>query len=489
MRPITRTLWPAFLATAVAGCSLAPAYHVPDAPVPTRFKEADGEGAGTWEPAVPADAAPRDGWWSVFNDPVLEGLEADAAAGNQDVLAAAARVSQARGQLATARADAFPQVGAGVGPTRQLNAPGSLGVPPGTDPAPQTVWRGQVSVSYEVDLFGRVASERHAAHADLERSGALFESVRLALQADVAQAYFSIRELDAELDVLDRTVVLREAAVTFAVHRFDAGDVSELDVAEAKAELETARSDAMTLRRQRAITEHALAVLLGKAPADFALAASPIGPVDVAIPAGLPSALLQRRPDIAAAERAMAAANARIGVARAAFFPSLSLTGTGGFESASLTRLFQWSNRTFLAGPFAGAPLAMSLLDGGRRRGNLDSAKAAWEESVAGYREQVLQAFREVEDGLVSVRTLKDQVGVEGRAVEASARAAHLARVQYDEGQVAYITVIDAERTALLSRRRAVQRLGEQATAHVQLIRALGGGWHAPAPGVQPVAP
>ncbi|MGC1550084.1 MAG: efflux transporter outer membrane subunit [Rhodanobacter sp.] len=466
--------------TFLAGCSLEPHYTVPDVAASSAFKEASvitPQEAGTWEKASPAESVPRGEWWKVFNDPQLDSYESEARAANQNLKAAAARVEEVRAFQQTARSQEFPSTGVGFGPARQLNSPDSLGVPPGTVIEPQNVWRAQASISYEVDLFGRVSSTVHAAKADAEQSEALFRSVQLALEGDVAQNYFSLRELDGELDVLGKTVVLRQEALDFVQHRFDAGDVSELDMAQAKAELESARSDAMTLTRQRSVSEHSLAVLLGRAPAELTVKAHPIEAVTIKIPPGLPSSLLERRPDISAAERAMAAANARVGIARAAFFPSLMLTGIGGYESSTLSNLFNWSSRSFLLGPLVGTPLNMPLFDGGLRKGNLANARARYEEQVAFYRQQVLVAFREVEDSLANVRILRDQTEVEDSAVQASARAAQLSRTQYEDGQVNYLDVIESERTLLQTRRAAMQLDGAQAVSTVNLIRALGGGW------------
>ena len=246
-----------------------------------------------------------------------------------------------------ARAGLFPSLDAGFGPTRERVSAASLFEPDGTNVPQQTFWRAQASASYEVDLFGRVASTVDAARADTQRNEALYRSVLLALQADVAQNYFALRELDAEADVFAQAVELREQALKLVRRRYAEGEITELDVSRAQAELASAQSDAMTVQRLRAASEHSLAVLLGSAPAEFSMAADPLKPVDLRIPPGLPSTLLERRPDIAAAERTMAAANARIGVAKAAFFPSLTLTGTGGFESATLGDLFKWSSRAF----------------------------------------------------------------------------------------------------------------------------------------------
>ena len=257
--------------------------------------------------------------------------------------------------------------------------------------------------------------------------------------------------------------------------RFDEGDISELDLARAKAELASAQSESLGVARTRAVAEHSLAVLLGKTPAEFSFQPRPLSRVAVAIPAGLPSSLLERRPDIAAAERGMAAANARIGVARSAFFPRLDITGAFGYESAGLGELFNWSSRTFLLGPL----LSMPLFDGGRRQAGVDKARAVYEEDVANYRQTVLNAFKEVEDNLADLRILGDQTQAQDNAVQAAERAAKLSHIQYREGSVSYLNVIDADRTVLQQQRVAAQLDGARAKSAVNLIRAIGGGWNA----------
>ncbi|SAL52893.1 multidrug efflux system lipoprotein [Caballeronia peredens] len=466
----------------LAGCSLAPKYEVPSTPTTATFKEAprqplSPEEAGTWKTAQPSEDAARGEWWKVFGDEKLNDLEQQALDANQNLKAATARVKEARAMNQAARAGMFPSLDAGFGPTRQRVSAASLFQPDGTNVPQQTFWRAQASASYEVDLFGRVASTVDAARADTQRSEALFRSVMLALQADVAQNYFALCELDAESEVFKNAVDLRQQALKLVQRRYAEGEITELDLSRAKAELATAQSDAMTVQRLRATSEHSLAVLLGKAPAEFSMAANPIKPVNLRVPPGLPSSLLERRPDIAAAERAMAAANSRIGVAKAAFFPSLTITGTGGFESATIGDLFKWSSRAFLLGPLAGTALNIPIFDGGRRKGNLANARAVYEEDVANYRQQVLVAFREVEDNLSDMRILEDQTTTQDEAVKASQRAADLSRSQYTEGAVNYLDVIDAERTVLQARRSAVQLQGVQAASTVNLIRALGGGW------------
>jgi len=465
----------------LAGCSLAPEYEVPSTPTTATFKEAPQASAqdepGTWKAAQPSEDVARGEWWKVFQDPKLNDLEQQALDANQNLKAATARVKEARAMNQAARAGLFPSLDAGFGPTRERVSASSLFEPDGTNVPQQTFWRAQASASYEVDLFGRVASTVDAATADTQRSAALYRSVLLALQADVAQNYFALRELDAEAEVFAQAVQLREQALKLVKRRYAEGEITDLDVSRAQAELASTQSDAMTVQRLRATSEHSLAVLLGKAPAEFSMTADPLKPVDLRIPAGLPSSLLERRPDIAAAERSMAAANSRIGVAKAAFFPSLNLTGTGGFESATLGELFKWSSRAFLLGPLAGTALNIPIFDGGRRKGNLANARAVYEEDVAAYRQQVLVAFREVEDNLSDVRILEAQTKTENEAVEASQHAADLSRAQYNEGAINYLDVIDAERTVLQARRAAIQLQGVQAASTVNLIRALGGGW------------
>lgn len=465
----------------LAGCSLAPKYEV--APTPQiAFKEAPkqpltGEEVGTWKTAQPSEDVARGEWWKVFDDATLNDLEKQAFDANQNLKAAVARVKQARALNQVARADLYPTLDAGFGPSRQKLSAASQFQPNGTNIPQQTFWRAQATASYEVDLFGRVASNIDAANAQSQQSEALYRSVLLALQADVAQNYFALRELDAEADVFTQAVQLREESLRLVQRRFAEGDVTELDVQRAQADLSTARSDAMTVQRLRATSEHSLAVLLGKAPAEFSIAANPLQPVNLRIPPGLPSSLLERRPDIAAAERAMAAANARIGIAKAAFFPSLTLTGMGGFESDTIGELFKWSSRTFLLGPLAGTSLNIPIFDGGRRKGNLANARAIYEEDVAQYRQQVLVAFQEVEDNLSDMRILETQTKTQDDAVKASQRAADLSRKQYTEGTINYLDVLEAQRTVLQARRDAVKLQGVQAASTVNLIRALGGGW------------
>lgn len=459
----------------LAACSTSPPYQRPDVHAPKAFKEDASH--GQWKVAVPGEASQRGSWWKVFGDPVLNALEVQASEASQNLEAAAARMRQARALAKAARADQLPSINAGIGPTRQRPSPASLGLAEHADVQPQTLWRGQATIAYEADLFGRVAASVEAAGADAARTEALFRSVQLALQADVAQNYFELRELDTELQLLRDTIALRSDTVRLVARRFSEGQISELDLARARGELSTAEADSARTTRLRAEAEHRLAVLLGRPPAEFTFKEAPLTQVTVVIPSGLPSSLLERRPDIAAAEQAMAAANARIGVANAAFFPQLEITGALGYESATLGQLFRWSSRTFLLGPLSGTALTMPIFDGGGRDARLAQARARYDEEVANYRQQVLVAFREVEDSLSGLRLVTEESSAQTRVLDAAQRASRLSRTQYQEGQVGYLDVIDAQRQVLQAQLQVSRLAGMQATTTVSLIRALGGGW------------
>lgn len=479
---------------ALTGCSLSPEYKTPEFDVTTPYKEAaalpEAE-RGLWKEAQPSEHVARGEWWHVFQDETLNALEAQALEANAQLQAAAARLARARAIVGIARADQLPQISGGFGPARQRPSAAALGLPDGTDMSPTTVWRAPVFASYEVDLFGRIGDGVQAARSDAESAEASYRSFLLALQADVARLYFDLRATDAELTLLRDTLGLREQNADLTAERYEAGVTSELDVARARTELATTRSEAIALERRRGELEHALAVLVGKVPASFDLPikgtngeAGDGGLLAGAvprIPAGLPSHLLERRPDITAAQRSLNAANARIGVARAAFFPVLNLTATGGFESNDLSDLFQWSSRTWLLGPLAGTILSTPIFTGGRNTANLDHAWAAYDESVALYRDTVLNAFADVEDALVGLRVLSSQAVANAEAIASARRATEIAQARYGAGAANYLEVIDAQRSHLAIERLTVQIEGARRTATVALIRALGGGWEAPA--------
>ena len=468
----------------LTACSLTPTGKRPALEIPEKYKESvdqspshlnPNEHFGSWKPAEPADLQKPSPWWEVFQDPILVRLEEEALKANPDVTIAMARLQQSRALTSRSEAARFPELNAGFGPHRQRTTGAAVGLGDGSPGTTQTLWRAQASVAYEVDLFGRVASSVAAAKADGVQQQALAHQMLLLVQADVATTYFGLRQLEGELRLLRETVKLREDASTLLERRLSAGAVAQFVVDQARTELLSARSEQLAVEQQHALASHALATLLGRSPASFTLEPMPLEHVTVQLPTGMPSALLERRPDIAAAERAMAAENARIGIAKAAFFPSLSLTGALGYESTDLGNLVNWSQRTFLLGPL----LSLPIFDGGRRKADVARANALYDERVAQYRKTVLQAFREVEDSLVSMRTLDQRIVHQRGAEEASSRVFRSAKSRFDEGDVDYLVVVDAERTLLRSRQKLIQSQGERARATVDLVRALGGGWDA----------
>ena len=469
------------LSSALAACSMEPVYVRPEIPANAVFKElprkADKDISGDWKIAEPSENVHRGEWWKVFADPTLDALENEAIGANQNLKAAAARIQQSRALTQVARAERSPVLTGGVGGTRQRVSPASQSLPNDAAVAPQTLWRAQVTASYEFDLFGRVSANVNAALADEAQNDALFNSLLLALQADVAENYFRLRELDRQAALYRKTVALREDALRLIEHRFNEGETDEFDVSRARNEAASARVGAVAVARQRAIAEHSLATLLGKIPTNFSFPETPLESVSIRIPAGISSALLERRPDIAAAERAVAAANARIGVAKSAYFPKIDMTGALGYESARLRDLFNWSSRTFLLGPLVGTALTVPILDGGQRQANLERAQARMDEAAASYQQQVLVAFREVEDNLVTLRLLGDQTREQHAALQASENAEKLSQARYREGQSNFIDVIDAQRQVLQSQLLVSDLAGARAIATVNLIRALGGTW------------
>jgi multidrug efflux system outer membrane protein len=469
---------PLFVALCLAGCT-APVFHQPAVSMPAVFKEAvqrapDGT---TWKVAaagVRASAA-QGAWWRAFDDPALDALIADATASNQDVAVAAARVVQARAILGIAEADRAVQVGVDAGGQRARLSPLEALQPRGAPIAPSNTYSARLSASYEVDLFGRVSASVAAGRADAGVTAANYRATLLTLQADVAQTYFRLRSLDAELTTLQEALRLRQEAVRVTQRRFDLGDIGEFDLVRAHTELASARAEAIGLQRSRTGAGNALALLLGKPASQFEAPVHPLeqGASLPVIPAGLPSALLERRPDIAAAQRAMEAANARIGVARSAMFPALNLSAAGGGVGTSVADVFAWSSRSWLLGAALSAP----LFDGGRNRSNIARSEAALDEAVAAYRQRVLAAFADVEDNLAGLRILTAQSEQLEQAVTLARRSAVLAQNLYDAGRGSYLELLDAQRNLSVVERTAVQVRGERAMTTVALIRALGGGW------------
>jgi multidrug efflux system outer membrane protein len=459
-------LLPIFL---LAGClHLGPNYERPDLNLPTEFKE----DLGHWKVAEPNDESARGDWWKIYNDRELDHLQEQAVAENQDLRAALARVDEARSIARISRAEFFPDAVGTPNASRQRT---SDTLSPGNFGGGRTFnhFSLPLDLSYEVDLWGRVRRSFEAARAEALASKADYENVLLALTAEVAGNYFSLRSTDAEIQLLQTTQELRTKALDLVDKRFNNGDTSELDVSRAKTELADVNIELIGLQRIRAEYEHALAVLLGKAPSQFSFTASPLDLTAPKIPGGLPSDLLERRPDIAEAERRLASENARIGIAKAAFFPVVRLTGRMGLESGSIEDLFDWTSRAWSIGP----SISLPIFEGGRNLANYKRAQARYEEAVAHYRQQILVAFREVEDGLSGLRILAQQSTAITDAVNSSGRSAEIAQKRYHTGLESYLEVVDAERIYLQNQQRDVRNRGEQLVTSVRLIKALGGSW------------
>ena len=455
-------LAPLLAALVLAGCASVPAIDASALPAtPAAFKEGDGR----WTVAAPAEVQDRGAWWRAFADPVLDDLVERAARTNTSIQVAAARLAQARALVRATDADRLPQVGVGAGASRQAEplARGSA----------STLVTAGASLSYEIDLVGRLSRATDAAALDAQAREALLQSTRLLVQADVAQTYLALRVLDVERKLVRDTVLAYQDTLRLIERRHAAGDVAELDVARVRTEVSATESEALGLDRLRAELEHALAVLVGESASNFSLAESNVSIAVPVIPAGVPSTVLARRPDVAAAQRSMSAAQTRVGVAQAAWFPSLALTADGGYASPALGDLFKWSARTW----GVGALLSLPLFDGGRRAAGVQNAQAELDVALANYRQQVLVAFRDVEDQLAALRLLADQSKAQERAVESAARATALSGSRYRNGYVSQLELLDAQRSELRNRRQALQVQATQYQATVGLIRALGGGW------------
>lgn len=461
-RTLRMTLIPMIAALALAGCASVPAIDSAALPVtPFAFKEAEGR----FTMAAPAEAQARGEWWQAFADPVLNELADKAGRNNTSIQIAAARLLQARALVRSADADRSLQAGIGAGAARDA-LPGARGV------AATTVSAG-VNLGYEVDLFGRLAKASSAASLDAEAQAALLQSTRLLVQADVAQTYLALRALDTERALVRATVAAYRDTLRLTERRFAAGDVAELDVVRVLTEVASTESEALALDRRRAELEHALAVLVGEPASTFNIAAADWTTALPVIPAGVPSTVLARRPDVAAAQNSLLAAQQRVGAAKAAWFPALSLTAAGGHASPELSDLFQWSARTWSVG----ALLALPLLDGGRREAGVQRAQGELDAALGGYRERILTAFRDVEDQLSSLRLLAEQSDAQSRAVTSATRATTLSDSRYRNGLVSQLDLLDAQRSELRNRRQALQVRAAQYQATVGLIRALGGGW------------
>lgn len=455
------------LASLLGACSMAPEYHRPEMPAPETYKE-----VGDWKPAQPADAAARGAWWQVFGDPDLAALEARSADGNQDLKAALARLQQSRAAARYAGADQLPSLSAGASFTRQRSSQNRALFNAGA-PNPYNDFLLNADLSYELDFWGRVRNTVSAAERSAEAAAADYATATLSIRAELAQDYFALRSSDAAQALLDQSVASYDKALTLTQNRYQGGAASAVDVAQAETQLQTARTQAAEQHLRRAQIEHAIAVLVGVPPAQFSLAPAPLAVTIPAIDPGLPSALLERRPDIASAERRVAAANAGVGVARAAYFPVFSLAAVAGYESGKSGNWIEAPAHLWSFGPSA----LFTLFDGGRRSANSDRAHAALDEAVAQYRQSVLNGYREVEDALVALHQLEQEAATQDAAAAAAQRALQQAQYRYKGGIATYLEVVSAQNAALQAQLATIDIRNRRAAASVLLVKALGGGW------------
>jgi NodT family efflux transporter outer membrane factor (OMF) lipoprotein len=453
-----------------AACAVGPRYMPPQMPVPPAYKEQPINESDRVQPAQERDQVSRDGWWEMFGDARLNDLEAHLMRANPTLAESEARFRQARALVRQDRAGYFPVVTTTTSITRTLSgANGRANGPTGA----LTEYDLGAGVSWEADLWGRVRQSVAAGTASAQAAAGDVESARLSLSAELASDYFQLLSFDAELDMFDRTIDAYDRAATLTRNQYAAGIVSRADVEQADTQLASARAQAIDVRLQRAQLEHAIAILIGEPPASLSLTPVPLAGLPPLVPAGVPSRMLERRPDVAAAERRVAAANAQIGVASAAFFPAITLDGTGGFQTTRLQQWLSWPTRFWSVGP----SLALTLFDGGARRAAKAGAVASYDETVAVYRQTVLAAFQNVEDNLAAERLLADEAERQQAAVAAAQRALDISVNQYRAGTVSYLQVATQQTALLTNQRSALSVTARQFVAAVQLVRALGGGW------------
>jgi len=453
-----------------AGYTSGPKYKKPDVATPEKWQT-----PAPWREANPADSIPKGSWWTLFGDPELNQYEEQAMASNQTLKAAVSRLAEARATARVTASGLYPELDLGPSVSRQVlsaNRP-AIGNTQPTSSITYNLFTIPFTLNYEVDLFGHVRRSVEAANEQFQASAADLENVRLLVSSDLAADYFQVRELDAETAVVQKAIVFQQQGLKLVNERHDGGVVSGLDVAQQATVLDSSITQVYLLQQQRAQFEHALAMLQGLPASDFK---APVRPVDTqppVIPLSLPSELLQRRPDVATAERQVAAANARVGVARSAFYPSILLQGGGGLESIKISSLFNASSALWSIGLSALEP----LIAGGRLHGQLEFSKAAYEENVSNYRESSLVAFQQVEDALAGLNALLSASQSQERAVADAERSLSLATTRYTGGLVTYLDVVAAEQQALTNERLATQLLGQRLVTSVYLIKALGGGW------------
>jgi len=461
----------ALVALLSAGCVVGPAYRRPDAPAPPAYKEEPPPG---WKEAQPADGVIRGKWWEIFNDPALNHLEEQVNLSNQNVLMAEAQFRQAAAAVGVARSALFPTASASVSATGSRESANLLGSPPAGVSAVGT-YNLPFGASYTADVWGSIRRGVKASTEAAQVTSAQVENARLLYQAELASDYFQLHGLDGDDELLERTVESYTEYLQLTRNRFAGGVATDSDVAQAETQLYTTQAELVDVGVARKQLEHAVAILIGKPPAALSIPRAPLKGRLPVIPVGVPSELLERRPDIAAAERQVAAANEQIGIANAAFYPALTLSVSAGIESASFLEWLSWPSRVWSLGP----QVAETLFDAGRRRGQVREAQAAYDAAAASYRQTVLTAFQQVEDNLSALRVMGDEAGTVANAVRSAERSVVVSTAQYKGGIANYLQVIEAQTVALADERTAVDLLTRRMVASVQLIEALGGGWDA----------
>jgi len=466
-----------------SGCAVGPDYVKPAAEVPASYKEIEG-----WKVAQPRDHLIRGAWWEIFNDQYLNDFEEQANLSNQNVAVAEAQLRQARALVRIAQAGYFPTATIGASYIRSFNSSGSGSARGSTSTSSSSSAGGSSgavsdyvllgALSWEPDLWGRIRRTVESSRAGAQASAADLEAIRLLIQSELAQDYFQLRTLDAQKQLLDETVTAFQKSLDLTKNRYAAGVASKGDVFLAETQLKITQAQAIDITVFRAQLEHAIALLVGKPASVFSIPPSPMTLVPPEIPAGVPSELLERRPDIAGAERRMAAANAQIGVAVAAYYPAITLSASGGFAGSSFSDWLKWPNRLWSVG----ASISETVFDGGLRHAQTAQARAAYDATVGAYRETVLTGFQEVEDNLAALRILRDEARVQEEAVKAAHQTVTVTTNQYKSGTVNYLGVIVTQVAEKNSQLTAINILGRRMVASVLLVKALGGGWNTSAP-------
>jgi NodT family efflux transporter outer membrane factor (OMF) lipoprotein len=470
----------------LTACAVGPDYHKPDVAVPATYKENADWHPSDWTRAQPSDALERGAWWEIFGDATLNDLERQVDVSNQSLKQAEAQYRQAGAMVSAARANYFPTVGvtasgqrAGRYGTGSVVSGGTVigsgNVDNSGSSHPTNTYSIPFTASWEPDLWGRVRRTVEGEVANAQASAATLASTRLSLQAQLAQTYFQLRVVDEQKRLLDDTVAAYQKSLQLTQNQYNVGVAARADVVQADTQLKQAQVQAIDLGIARAQFEHAIAVLVGKTPEEFALAVEPLGVAPPAIPVELPSTLLERRPDVATAERQAAAANAQIGVAESAYFPNLTLSATAGYQSSTFSDILAAPSRFWSLG----AQLAEAIFDGGAREAQVAQARAGFDAAAANYREIALAAFQNVEDNLAALRILEAEAAAQAEAVKSAEQALAIAINQYRAGTVSYLNVVTAQTTAYANERNAISILGNRLTDSVALVKALGGGWDA----------